>query len=121
MATREILERLARVNPGSLDIHLSVKKLMPEEEANLLCYANFVDCSDEDLNQPSYYYDKDWDDCPIPLILVNEEVDQYFKPIDGKVTYSILLNNPGGKIKYKHCQTVENAIETYLIFAGLFK
>ena len=119
MATLETLKRLAKVNQESLKIHLDVKQLIPEQDANTLCYANFTDCSDKDLAGPCYYFNKDWANETIPVIIVNEDLDANWICISGKVTYSILLNNPGCNIQYKHFIRVEDAIIFYLDLAGL--
>jgi hypothetical protein len=83
---KETMIQLAGDHLDCLPIHQDIKELIPEEDAQALLNAGFVDCSWGNDECPSYY-NPDFDDAHIMAV---DDVDEHHDRISGKIFFIIL-------------------------------
>lgn len=115
MATPKTLAKLAATNPSLLNVHLGVKKLMPEDDALALLKSKFIDCSYIESSRASFYLQKNWGKKDIPVIEVCEDLDDNFTRISGNVSYCIIYD---GKSQIKCYSSAQEAIDAYMLLVN---
>ena len=83
---RETIYKLAQHNQQCWSVHLDIKELIPEEDAQALLEAGFTDCSWANDECPSYCYPKGGSEA---ILMAVDDVDDEYNRISGKITYFV--------------------------------
>lgn len=104
---RETMIELAKFHTDCLPIHQDIKELIPEEDAQALLDACFIDASYGNDEAPSYYHPETWDLTNGEAVLYAiDDVDEDMNRISGKITYYI----SGEDVEYSN---IADAIRAY--------
>tara|TARA_Y100000004_G_C8688439_1_gene316403 strand:+ start:166 stop:501 length:336 start_codon:yes stop_codon:yes gene_type:complete len=102
MATNKTLKALSQRFPECLQVHMDIKKLMPERDALKLLHSGFTDCSWGNDECPSYFFDVIYaNDVATLMVCVDE---------NQKVCYTLSYPEMEHFISYHN---VEEAIKAY--------
>ena len=104
---KETMIQLAKRHDECMTIHQDIKELIPEEDAQALLDAGFVDASYGNDEVPSYYHPEIWDLTNGEAVLYAiDDVDEDHNRISGKITYYI----GGENVEYSN---ITDAIRAY--------
>jgi hypothetical protein len=109
MANKDTLKKLARLHPECYPVHMDIKKLIPQKDADILIIHGFKDCSWGNDECPSFFADHGTYKGDVMTLMAIDDVNSDGERISDKITYTIC----GSDIGWNNFGNIISAIAYY--------